>query len=488
MSQPSEVTTPAPAQIGSISRSAMEAHHQCPRNRFLRYEALAGHPIHDGQGGTVIHIGGFNLAENSVALLTGSAIHAGFAFLLQAIQDWEQIGTLTPWREMRTDRGWHTIIDGAATAALAEFEREASANGISFGIDPPAAEFYAAEQRALIEGLVWVAGLRLVPELISRYRVLEIEREERIELAPGLRPFAARADALLADRASGDLSVFSLKTAAAYGRREEMRFKRDVQGMSEAVAIDAWLAGDALAAACKEFGAWDTSQPPYGKQVEVKLPKVEVVQMAILLKGIRRAQGEDRGLRKEHYSPLTRAWCLIDPINNLEQWAWSYDTPKTAKDGSVYMGKLGKEWRPRPTWERAGGVRQWVLDLDAGLIQSEVGDPLAQCMALPEPWGRAEDEMADWLEQARVSEARIAAGAGLVNDALLVGDLAGARRALNEWFPQDRRSCVQFNSTCAFDGRVCFNPNGLIQLSQGLVPEGLRPRIDHHADGAEIED
>ena len=75
--------------------------------------------------------------------------------------------------------GWRAVArDGAAVATRetitlgrpdAALERQAQEGGISFGIDAPAAEFYHAEQRALVEGLIWVAGLRLVPEMVARW-------------------------------------------------------------------------------------------------------------------------------------------------------------------------------------------------------------------------------------------------------------------------------------------------------------------------------
>jgi hypothetical protein len=307
----------------------------------------------------------------------------------------------------------------------------------------------------LVEGLVWVAGLRLVPELVGRYRILEVEWEERMELGeapcPGLRPFAARADALLEDRSSGELSVFSLKTAAAWGKQEEMRFRRDVQGLSEAVAIESRLHR-----------------------------KIETVQMAMLLKGIRRAS-ESRGGRKEHYSPLTRAYRLTDPLSGLEQWAWSFDVKKTDKTGLEYTGKLGKGWNYSPAWEYPGGMEAWVVALDRGKIQPECGDALAQCLALPEPWSRSEDELADWLEQTRTQEKLIDDGVEEVNDALVEGRIVELRHAMNQFFPQRRSSCVQFNSQCAYDS-LCWGGQGLTQLASGRIPEGFAPRRDHHGD------
>lgn len=450
---------------GSISRTAMEAHHRCPRYRFLAYEWMRGLPITLPDGSSALHCGGLSPAKPSSALLTGAAIHEGFAHLLETFRGIElnlSEGTdpFSPfgpggWRGLRTSGLWHLHITAAADVALAHFDAQAAAEGISFGLDPGSADFYEKEQRALVEGLVWVAGLRLVPELLSRYKVVEVEREERMELGPDVREFAARADALLAERDSGDLSVFSLKTGTIYGRREEMRFKRDVQGLSEAIALE------------RRLGA-----------------KIETVQMALLLKGLRRMN--DRAGRKEHYSPLTRAWRSIDPLSSIETWCWSYDTPKTSRDGSAYMGKLGKDFTSAPTWERPGGIREWVLALDRGEIQSEVGDPFENCLAIPEPWSRSENEVQDWLEQSLVREREIEAGAEAVNLNLQSRDLDSARRQLNVYFPQNRSSCVQFNTTC-FADVLCWRGDGLVQLAQGMAPEGMIPRRDHHQMETEDE-
>ncbi len=477
-----QLETPA----GNISRSAMEKMALCPRARFWAYELWRDMPVSLPDGSTAIHCGGLSSAKASAALLTGGAVHEGFASLLKALQQWEAIGALIPWREMRASKSWHVQIDVAVQVALNFFDHEALEKGISFGLDPGSAEWYAQEQRALVEGLVWVAGLRLVPELISRYRIVDVEREERMELGPGLRQFAARADALLAERDSGDLSVFSLKTGALYGKREEMKFKRDVQGLSEAIAIERrlhqehfaqWIGKDEFPTQMIDGKPFIGDTPP---------PKIETVQMALLLKGLRRMN--EKAGRKEHYSPLTRAWRFKDPLNSLEQWAWSYDTPKTnAKTGESYMGKLGKDFSVAPSWEYPGGVRAWVLALDHGEIQSELGDALAQCMAVPEPWGRSEEELVDWLDQAQHQERKIQDGAEAVNAALGAGNLDQARRQLNFSFPQNRSSCVAFNSSCQFDA-LCWGGQGLVSIASGMAPEGLILRRDHHSEEPDGDD
>jgi len=412
-------------------------------------------PISLPSGETVIHCGGLSQAKPAAALLTGSAVHEGFASLLASCQ-WLGLGG-EGWQGMRRDPDWHLQIDVATFRALTYFDAAAAEQGISFGLDPGAAEWYAQEQRALVEGLVWIAGLRLVPELNSHYNVVDVEREERMELGAGVRPFAARADALLAERDSGDLSVFSLKTGAMYGRKEEMKFKRDVQGLSEAIALERRLG-----------------------------QKIATVQMALLIKGTRRMN--EKAGRKEHYSPLTRAWRLLDPLTGIQQWAWSSDTPKVnAKTGESYIGKLGKDFTATPAWEYPGGIRAWVLALDRGEIQGELGDALAGCMAVPEPWARAESEVEDWLEQALVQEREVEEGAEVVNLNLASGDLGAARKQLNIYFPQNRSSCVSFNQNCSFDS-VCWGGQGLVQIAQGFAPDGLKLREDHHALSEDSEE
>ncbi len=150
------------------------------------------------------------------------------------------------------------------------------------------------------------------------------------------------------------------------------------------------------------------------------------------------------------------------------------------------MGKLGKDFSTAPTWEYPGGIRAWVLALDRGEIQKEVGDALANCLAIPEPWSRSEEEMEDWLEQSLVREREIEAGAEVVNGNLQVGDLGTARKQLNVYFSQTRSACVAFNSTCSFDP-ICWGGSGLVQIAQGFAPDGMKPRVDHHA-GEESED
>lgn len=454
-------------------RSGLEDHAACPRKRWWRREWGKGDVNPFDQEGKRMP-GGLEPRRKSIYLVLGGAVHHGLnALMLHVKNDGNAMG-----------EAYNQTVEIAADLAVEFFDGElarAGLGGISIPdvANPEQQDWKTREARALVEGLVMVAGYRLIPNLVERFEVVEVETERRFELGrlrrlqywePEIKSssavlvavpiiFESRADALLREKETGDLYVHSWKTSADYGKLEEDGFRRDAQGITEAIAIEKTGQGE----------------------------RVMGVQMAFLLKGRKYEHKQIPGM-KIHYSPITRAFRKfahgILPGQDLSEWAWSWDVPKVnQKTGQTYIGNLGKDWEAVATFEAySGGVRKWVTDLLAGKWQREAGDPFAGSLAMPEPWFRAEEEVEDWLEQAKHISEGIHIAAERVREAERVSDWAKVRKLLNGSFPQNRKSCENFyGGQCQFS-QLCW---GSAEGRQNPLGEGVgfRVREPHHSLG-----
>lgn len=408
-------------------RSRIESYQVCPRLRWWGYE----------WGRTDEEIGGLEPELARLELEIGSGVHAGVAALLTYAK-----------RHGLTD----PVIEDAVALGTAAFAVE-TARGIALpqSLTPEAVEFKRREGAAMVEGMVWLAGLRIVPAILERFEVLEVEREGWASLTPEIR-FAYRPDALLRERETGDLYIWSLKTAS---EMYEAEFKRSMQGLSE---------------------VWAREQDNLEHDHDfVDTPKrIMGVQMCYLLKG-RKYEDKVRGC-KVHYSPLTRAFLRDDGLSH--EWAWSYDVPKlNFKTGEEYIGKLGANFKATPTWEYRGGVSEWVKALHRGEIQPECGDPFAKVWATPEPYFRSDLETVSWLRQVRVQEEAI------VDNAAEVLQLEGLERevALDELFPQEAkwtRGCYLYPGVECEMVPICLTP------CDDPLSRGFRRRRANHPQEA----
>lgn len=153
----------------------------CRMDRYLQY--------HAGAHGT-----GWRHKAQSVPLATGAAVHVGIELLAGWIKEWQDKhnGFPPPIAPLE-------VIAWAATEAAARYEHKARARGflekglemvgVDDGTDVPEAvklspqlEFLILEQRTLIEAQVWVYASIVLPQMLSKYRILDVEREESLVL------------------------------------------------------------------------------------------------------------------------------------------------------------------------------------------------------------------------------------------------------------------------------------------------------------------
>lgn len=185
------MTTTHPA-LWFTSRSPTEVgQRHCRFARYCQY--------HAGPHGT-----GYVRKAMSVPLATGGAVHVGTQLMGEWLLEYQgkYHGNVPRGGQVPLD-----VIAWAASEAAARYESMARARGfLERGLEdvgsilddapaplneavvaerkklPPAVEHLILEQRTLIEAQVWVFGLVLAPQILSRYRVLDVEREEAIIL------------------------------------------------------------------------------------------------------------------------------------------------------------------------------------------------------------------------------------------------------------------------------------------------------------------
>ncbi len=431
-------TTEIQPAITFTDRSRAEEYQACARSRWWAYEWGRGlsSPSKDVEMYGAFHpdrpvyrhVGGVSPAKQSRDLLIGIGVHVGMGWLLDSHP--EDVYALR-----------HAVDEAVGT-----YWNDVNKRGLALRAPTPDIyDFFCQEGAALVEGLIRMAAIRILPSLLARYDVVDVEREERLELAPRLI-FQVRPDALLRERDTGDLAILSWKTAGEYGAAKEDEFRHDAQGLSETLAVEARIAPERI--------SW--------------------VQMVFLLKGARRKDTRVEG-RKINYSPLTRAWMLEGPVR---QWAWSYEVPKEKKDGTPYMGKLGGDWRGVSVWDNyPGGTKAWIDALAAGEVQPEWGDPLAQCYAVPEPWPRSERDMQDWLVETEFQEVSLAELASIATERRENAGAEGCRSFLNCHFPKTRAICGnRWGHPCVYE-QLCYGPD---HVAEDPLNNGYRLREPHH--------
>ncbi len=293
----------------------------------------------------------------------------------------------------------------------------------------------------------------------------------------------SRADALLVERESRDFYLYSIKTTVMWDKRRDSEAHHDMQGVSEAVGLEARL---------REL--WETLHAPLsddslvafdGREARLlailrdlsEPPRIQGVKMEFLLKGRRDEYPEGSG-RYVQWSPLIRAWRQQGVTPAYDQWAWAYEW----RDEFGLRRRLAKG--KGSTWERVDlwppgqmGVKAWVERLASGAVQPEASDALDKQRVTPVPYFRQDWQMRDWQEQIVEQELVVAAKAVDMNQARVAnqGDESLELRAqLNRSFPQHTRSC-DWPTLCQMS-EICWGPAGADPIGSGLY----RKRDPHH--------
>lgn len=334
------------------SRSRLIEYQRCQRSRYWLHEAF----------GT-----GYELVKQAVPLATGKIGHLVFAEMLREKDAQDAIRT-----------------------GLELYDAECGRRGLQVAELEDQNKVYA-EQRALVEGLGWLAALEVIPRLLETYEVLEVEQMDVVKLGAGEPDIYWRsiADGLLRNREDGELYVLSLKTPAEPSRDGQARV--DMQGISE---------------------TWAIEQRP-------QEPKIRGVQMLYLYKGRKIPAKDDPGsevaLGKSwrHNNPLI--WGYRDqgfPPSFAAQREWRCTTPHSMRKSKWYptgecpgdgrAHRRGDDWQSFAVWE--------TMDLHDWIVRLQRDEPaaLGACWAMPVPNFRQAYEIERWKRQMVAQERKIA--------------------------------------------------------------------------------
>jgi len=272
---------------------------------------------------------------------------------------------------------------------------------------------------------------------LETFDVLQVEKEGRADLTDDLT-LMYRPDALLRDKASGDLFVCSWKTTSYYGKRNLAQARVDMQSMSE---------------------VWGLEQNGSGR--------IEGVVYLFVVKGARKLDSWDNTYKQQ--SPLAYGWKRVGKNDDgIAEWSHCYSYEKEDGSGNT---NLGRGWKRLPVWrEYEGGVKQWIADLASQSVFPRHINALDAIFPESLPVERRRDEVEHWRNQVVAQELRVADNVTLINNR---PDFVAEN--LDTYFPQYSHSCEAF-SGCQFReicwGGVPAEPGELYQIRQSNHPEG----------------
>lgn len=406
-------------RVFTTSRSQIITHQRCPRRRFKAYHE-------QGLGITKIKL--------APPLATGGYAHQGWALLLKG----------------------HSAEEAAGYAAE-KYREEMSVRGLD--LDPTEDQLMvAAEQSALVEAFIHLAARRVIPQLLQEYEILDVEREEWFVLYEDQRVclvLEARCDGLLRERNAvvmmannqtlpvlGDLYVLSWKTLASWDKRTRKEAKTDMQGLSEAYAVELRVQEPVLGAKMVHF-----------------------------LKGKRKEWPDDSG-RYIQSSPFVHAWMNSTGPRPEFAWAYSWSDPNDVNEwGRPVNHRLGKGWK-HCFIPDVMSVAEWVQMLDEGAVQPEIGrDALEAQYISPMPEPRSPAQKQHWLNQIETQEMSITTFLESLEHADAEDTV---EEMLDSYFPQFTHSC-NYPGECSF-WNLCHtseevaNPESLYQIRQPHHP------------------
>jgi len=396
------------------SRSRFETFLQCPRRGYWNY-------LHGGRGVT--------LAGSNIALSTGSAVHEGLAAMFRELKAKPNIKALP-----------HATALGIASALtsmfkIGDYQREE-------GEEHSYQEYVGAEQKALVEGLLWCFAYQVAPDWIERYNIVDVEREERRKISNNPEIWLeGKIDLVLEEKSTGDLYVVSFKTSSSLDSRLVDSYRYDIQGVSESWLLEQRIAetNQRLMENSLKYVEDDIipievhrAAVAYNEAIlrAIKPQKVAGVIMCVLLKNRRYERVKGSG-KWETLSPLIKGYRKLVGSDIEYAHSWQYSNSANFSGKSI----LGKGWEPFDIWDSyEGGIKEWVAAIAAGEIQPEER-VLAQ-QIWQQTYYRNDRQMGDWLDQHQAMEEEFVP--------FFNGDFefSSLEAKLNNKFWQNRKACM----------------------------------------------
>ncbi len=369
---------------------------KCPRARYLQY--------HSQNTGIVS-------SKLIISLSTGIAVHNGVAVILKTGD-----------------------IEQAVSIAIAEYTEEVHKKQLDIEQNENQL-FVFNEQKALIEALIRIYFHIQYPKLLSEYEVLEVEKEILYTLVPSNHKVTydgdightilnkydgitlmSKPDAILRDKSTNSLVVYSLKTSSSWTETNEKSAKYDDQGISELIAVESIYNGE-----------------------------VEAIKMDYLIKGQRSWVKDSESLlgsKKKIQSSF-----LVHP--------YMYDGGFTTTYSLKYTRAKG--WKRVNIWEEIS-IKEWVdflINDHYEYLTGEAEDSNSKIIVSPACYIREPEDIENWKEQVIEQEIRIERNLNEIRkySPNLVGprELDKEHRTrLNRYFKQERSECYNYGRYCYY--------------------------------------
>lgn len=207
------------------------------------------------------HVGphgyGIQLAGQRIPLATGSYAHLGLGLILEwcrefyerpesFLEQYQKTGQPVPW----------VIIRNGVQTAIEAYGATIGRRGFTGMTDQPGIQATLREQQYLIEGLIWAWVLEVLPEVLTRGRIVEVEHDDvyvfgcTCGLGDGIPPYTeherrdcqglglqCKPDFLLETWQTGELEYHEFKTTSSDG--PAFRDKWEVMIQMFAATLDA---------------------------------------------------------------------------------------------------------------------------------------------------------------------------------------------------------------------------------------------------------
>lgn len=274
-------------------RSRMVAYRNCPRLRYLRYHA-------EGSG--------LERKAASLPLVTGQAVHTALAQILRG-----------------------DAPEDAIVSAWTQYMDEVTSRGVqASGIH----DAFLAEQRALLEGLVWAWNRVRLPAIRAEYDLVSVERDMLWTMGTqdGVTVVdMVKCDALVRRRSDGTLFYLEFKTTTQGGDEWIKQWEHNSQLLINTVAVEELL-GERLGGVLIE-GLLKGRRAP--ERLRHSPFRGRVLQQSALCYAY--AQTDSLGGRHYSLDYVSPKWERIAVWTEVDARRWTHDVMTTEQCAALFV-------------------------------------------------------------------------------------------------------------------------------------------------------
>lgn len=439
-----------------LSRSAIDTYNVCPQKFFLN---------------NLWNNHGLTIGKSDLDLTIGSAIHSYYEYIYN-----QNLGD--NWNHS------NEVMETGIQIALDYFNNHISNNPLELKPYEIDSELVIEEHLALIEALCYTYWINKFEEHHTRFKFLEIEREDFIKLGTitinGIEEeiiYVLKADGTWLNRDNNLLYVLSNKVISGYMPVTARNYQQSSQNVSELLGLNLRLqqlieriykGGERINSNPLEQEVWKIYS-----NGRIKI-KANHILYNLLIKGQRKEEPYGSGIYRRN-APLIRPYkfqpnITASPFANLVNLA--NETQQI--DLGNYKLTLGSG-RPPKGWEKVNiwqdmGIRNFIDSIKKGLIQPENGNYLDRITIEPEDdIFKTDDEISSFEQRLQYK---------ILNDIVpKIKNVVENNMSPNVVFDMDTTRCWDFyGKSCPFV-EYCHD-NG--DIEQDLSLNVLKVRTPHH--------